>query len=75
MNKTQKIKFGNVDLSQPHFLISHSPEYGCEGWIPIGVLSAASTVVDMRLALLVHDIADRPAIDMMLASYLSICSN
>lgn len=74
MNKTQKIKFGNVDISQPHFLISHSPEYGCEGWAPIGVLSTARTVEEMRLALLVHDIKDRPAIDLMikeLSFYLS----
>ena len=66
MTRSKKVKFGDMNLTKPHFLISYSPEYGCEGWKPKAVLSAASTVEEMRLALLVHDISDRPAIDLML---------
>lgn len=52
MTKTEKIKQGVVDIGQPHLLISYSPNLGCDGWVPVAVLSAARSVAEIRFALL-----------------------
>lgn len=45
------VKYGDIDLRSAHFLITAG-----EDWMPIAILSAPTDkVVDMKLALLVHD--------------------
>jgi len=65
MTIARSIKHGKVNISnQPHFLIFYSEDMGCKDWFPVAVLSMANTV-EMRLALLVHDIKYLNVVDMV----------
>lgn len=57
MRKQQKkIKFGEVDLTKPHFCISWKNNLISDDYKVVAVLSIAKTVDEMRLCLLEHDI-------------------
>jgi len=56
MNKLKKNKFGDVDLTKPHFGIYYGNNSSNDIYELIMVLSVAQTVDEMRLCLLVHDI-------------------
>lgn len=63
MRKQQKkVKFGEVDLTKPHFCISWRNNLISDDYKVIMVLSIAETVDEMRLCLLEHDISFEEAI-------------
>ena len=67
MRKQQKkIKFGEVDLTKPHFCISWKNNLISDDYKVIMVLSVAETVDEMRLCLLEHDISFEDAINSIL---------
>ena len=58
MKKQQKkVKFGDVDLTKPHFCISWRNNLISDDYKAIVVLSIAKTVDEMRVCLLEHDIS------------------
>ena len=57
MRKAQKIKYGEVDITQPHFGLYHGDPSSNESYELIMVLSVAKTVDEMKMCLLVHDIS------------------
>jgi len=63
--KKKQITFGKVDIAKSHFLLTYS-EKPADQWRPVGVLSNADYVDDMRLSILIHDIKDKPILDKML---------
>lgn len=62
MDKIKKIKFGDVDLTKPHFAISWGSNNAPDSYELIMVLNTAATVDQMRVFLLVHDIKYEQAI-------------
>ena len=59
MTKIKTIEQGDVNIAEPHFLISYSDNYGVDNWRSIAVLSLSlQNVNDMRLALLLYGIDD-----------------
>lgn len=62
--KQRRVKYGTVDITSPHFLVSRSDKPNSPRK-PIAVLSIAETVEDMRLALLVHDAEEWPWLEKM----------
>ena len=59
MNKKQqkKVKFGEVDITKPHFGLYYGAPSSNESYELIMVLSVAKTVDEMKMCLLVHDIS------------------
>ena len=63
--RKQRIAFGKVDISKGHFLLSHS-KTPTDNWVPTCVLSDAYHVDNMLLSVLIHNIKDKPILEMTL---------
>ena len=57
MRKAQKIKYGEVDITKPHFGLYYGDPSLNESYELIMVLSVAKTVDEIKMCLLVHDIS------------------
>ena len=57
MRTAQKIKYGEVDITKPHFGLYYGDPSSNESYELIMVLSVAKTVDEIKMCLLVHDIS------------------